>query len=349
MKRFLTLYIFLLTAITMSAQTGKTIYVWQQGNYTAMENVDSITFSLPGSEPDNPNVNPGGKTGIIKGGILDSATGLCLTAVGGSTYSYSADGTLSSILEPSDDVTLSFSYNPNQIKTAGTNFDGNYTFSTNADGCITNWAGTYTDEGDPGSEEATYEYDSDGHVVKLTYHNKYRETNSDGTVENLDEPGTVTLTWQDGLITQMIDEFESTDVVDGESSTEKYTTTCTLSYDSGYENPYHQWIPSFFDCVGIDGWGRLLAYAGLMGAGPRQLPSSIYFEEKSTDSDDESGTYVCSYSFNSDGTVAEAVTDNEKTAFTYGYVNQANSKSRAFAESKGSVARHHGMFRHARK
>lgn len=42
----------LLTFITMSAsaQGKRTVYVWQNGKYTAMENADSITFSLPGDD-----------------------------------------------------------------------------------------------------------------------------------------------------------------------------------------------------------------------------------------------------------------------------------------------------------
>lgn len=47
MKKIFTLMLLALSVLTASAQQTKTIYVWQNGAYTPMEAVDSVTFSAP--------------------------------------------------------------------------------------------------------------------------------------------------------------------------------------------------------------------------------------------------------------------------------------------------------------
>ena len=172
-------------------------------------------------------------------------------------------------------------------------------FTTNSNGFVTKSVYSYSGSDESREETTTYSYDSSGHLTKLSFSGKWEEEDDDETISE-SESGTITLTWSSGNLTKMVWTESYTD----EDGTEKETSTYNYNYDDAYENVTKQYVPTM-----IIYWGEepslggifdsaMLAYIGLLGVGPEELPVSVSIEKDDGDTD-----YECSYRLNSDGSV----------------------------------------------
>lgn len=113
-----------------------------------------------------------------------------------------------------------------------------------------------------------------------------------------------TLTWSDGNLTKLVQ--TETEIEDGDSYV--WTETKYFDYEDADENVTKQYVPTLLvlwkDHVWFGGQfdSSMLAYIGLLGVGPEELPVSVSGEDDE-DGDTWNYEYTCSYRFNSDGSV----------------------------------------------
>ena len=271
----------------------------------------------------------GGGSGSTTAGVVDPKSGLRLASYNSSydnySYYYTNDGKLDYINEweysSQYPYQYDFSYNPNKITETSPDGDEIMTFevSYNGSGYVTamdiSWD-VYNDEQDAwsGSERATLSYDGSGHLVK--YVSTCKESGiEDGQKFSYTEKNTGVLTWSNNQLTKAANNWE-TDNGDTNSA------IVTFEYDGSYDNPYRQWAPSLAEYA-LGGFSSLLAYVGLLGVGPTELPSSCsdYSESDYTDH------LKFSYTFGSEGALRYTYIDGARHSFGYDYTDSKETRT----------------------
>lgn len=263
------------------------------------------------SDDDDDNGGGGAGTSSTTVGEVVPGSGKKLLSAGEYKFYYSVDGKIKTI-KVDDYMRYEFTYSPNQIicdYAYNEDFEDKevYTVSYNGDGYISKMHFTETGSDEYGSwndsSTSTLSYDGEGHLVKVT--STFLEQGvEDGESYKESGTGTVTLTWENGLLTK----YES--VNKWEDGSEK--SIITYKYEDGKNwNKYKQYA----DIVGGD-YGF---YLGLYGNGPDYLPVSseyTWVEEYDDYKDSETYTESFAYEFNEDGTLHRA----GYTYFSYGTI-----------------------------
>lgn len=266
-----------------------------------------------------------GGSGSSEIGILDKKLGLRLTSVraayNGRTYDniryYYTDKNKLDYLDW-DGYKLDFSYNPNVI------------YDKNDDEEDITIDVVYSSEGyikkmnlkaaGGAIGTASYTYDSKGHLTKVSSSVK-------AYAENYNE--NITLTWKNDLLTRIV----WIDTIDEETDT--YTTNFNYDGDTSVENKYFQFAPGLMQFAGLgDGeYEEAFAYVGLLGKGPKQLPSSMTEDDR---------TYNFRYTLNDNGSLYSAYDGSYKTYYySYDYLNdQESTNAKSFMPTDKSAVRH---------
>ncbi len=229
-----------------------------------VDKIEKITFST--STPDIPPTPSGKHARVIQAGNFH--------------YFYDAEGRCNQIIDYNDNLELKINYADKTFVFNGTQVA---TFDIDSQGRITELAET----GGDGFVKSDYEYDTEGHLIKLTEVYSFPDEKYNGTM---------TFFWENGNMTHAIETLE-------EVGQETFTSKLEVSY-SEYENRHSQWT---FGMLEDNELG--ISIIGMFGTPPRDFPSTTCW-------DTDSPVHI-SYIFNHDGTV-NTETVGSKT-FEYRY------------------------------
>lgn len=298
-----------------------------------------------GESKDKEQSNSGSSTaGLIT--TDDDGDRIYLTAAGYLKFSYDSDMKLTKI------GSYEVSYNPFRLTSTNTGDNEELTISdinVSKNGYIThlksNQKEYYYGELDREINETyDFSYDSNGHLTKISA--SYSETgNDDGEKYKESSSATLTITWQNGLITKGAYNYSHSDGTRG-------TATCSFVYDDSFPNATKQYTLDF--CNEFFSDFEELFMVGYMGKGPDIHPNYLTEVWKETyDGDTEEGTNEShfTYSFNSNGTVKTSRTNSYSTnSYTYTTRSGANYAPPAFVPAQQQTAeqsesRHRGFFK----
>ena len=260
-------------------------------------------------------------SGSTTAGVIDKSTGLRVKGVGNHTIYYADDGRIDHI-SWSSRSRWDFTYNPNKI-IRGNDEEDVINVDYNGSGYLSGMSWSFTEhEGGTTytiNSRLTFSYDGSGHLIKLSGSGSDVETKNGQRYESTTS-GSYTLTWKNNYLMQVVMNNTTKSTKEGNMSD---TETWTFAYDENYENVFCQWTPSiiewFTDREDIE---AVLAYVGLMGIGPKILPSSaVYHYESDEDGRTYSGDrpYSYRYGLNSDGSVAYTSVNSTRYNFSYDY------------------------------
>lgn len=294
-------------------------------------------------------------------GVIEGKANVRVTQVGRYRFYYDKKGRVDQIEDNYSD--FRFSYSPNKvICTDEDNYEEELSISYNSNGYVSRIEGS--SEGKEGNEtwsisgSASYSYDGKGHITRIS--SQWKEIDSEDG-KKYSETGTVSIdfTWKNDLL-MTITENEKY-VEDGDTETAQSSQTFTYDTENDkYLNEYLQYVPCFseeLEGVGDGDVEEPMSYIGLMGKGPRYLPTSSKKEwSEYYDGRDHSGSYSRTYQYglNADGTIAYASSNNSSRIY-YSYSTLSNDdydKVQKFVvptdqsgKMKGIV---HRMFSHSR-
>ncbi len=286
-------------------------------------------------------------------GVIDKKTGLRVKAFGDYKVYYLDDGRIDYIRD--NYGKWSFSYSPNKISFTetynGYNSDEEVIrVSYNSSGYLSSTSfsdsGLYDGEKWTESSEATLSYDGNGHLTKIAGSGKASGTEK-GYTYNDTWTFSYTLTWRNNLLLQVV--WTEKETGNGEIETETETWSFAYENDS-YENEYKQWTPSITQW--LDDIEEFFAYVGLLGVGPKMLPSSAekyeeeYYDGKMHTDED---SYWFGYGFNKNGAVSYSSINSTRYDFSYDYaeINSKNTRSDISQErERGNTL--HRLFKRSR-
>ena len=310
-------------------------------------------------------------TGSSTAGLIETTSGttLRINSVGSTYYDYE-DGQLVGI---DADEYFEVSHNPFVISSD----DGDLSLScssikVNGNGYITfmNLKESYEDddESDSGSGSVKFSYDNNGHLTKVTFSasgsGKYTE---DGETYSYSASisSATTFTWNGNLLLESTCTYTGSGKEAGYSWKEVENYTVTFENSTSYPNATYQYTPNITRLLGEifdTDLFKALAYIGYLGKGPSYHPVGYDYEEEFQDSydgeveweDENSYSYSCSYSLNSDGSVNYSSRGSSKTYFTYSLYGvsddddevktRASVKETPSSEEGHSVRKHRGLF-----
>ena len=259
---------------------------------------------------DDDDVAPG--QGTPSSGTGQLSSGLRVTRVGDYTFEYDSEGRLTRVSE-GNYYSYKFSYNPNKITEEYYGDDEeSYSVGYNSNGYMSSLSYEYVDGDESESGRASFSYDGEGHLIKITTTAKESGYDYDGPYSSFDE-GTLNLIWKDGRLTNVVDKYSWKDS-DGDSGNE----TDTWTYDFGnnvLENKYLQFPPSILRSI-IEDYD-FLGYVGILGNGPKYLPSSAKYVEVENGDVVEEHSYSYSYGFNNDGSLSYCISDGSRYGYSY--------------------------------
>lgn len=264
----------------------------------------------------------------LSAGVLDKDSGLRLKKVGSYSFFFNDNGQLDYLTDGSN-IKYDFSYNPDKIVYSSQNKE-EYVISVsyNKFGYITSVSTTSNNkDGFSLKSNSSCFYDGNGHIVSSSAYGEESETQA-GTTYNARWTTNGTCTWKDDLLVR-VEYTENYETDDG--YTETTTETWTFTYDEDLNNnPLCQWAPSFEKYLGS--FEIAIAYVGLMGTGPRALPTSAkhhsdnYYNGKSHTTDE---SYTYRYGFNTDGSISYAYVNNSRYNFSYDYAKTEEVETRS--------------------
>lgn len=238
-----------------------------------------------------------------------------LTSVGGICFGYDENGNLESVSD--SDETYYIEGNKIDMNYEGEDGAYNINFSLNAAGFITkiNMScdlkyGSYYDKQ---NFTYTFEYDSNGQMIKTKANGSGKWNYGDGDSGSAEAEGTGKLTWLDGKLIK----YESEGVTSGYEDGEQYNDVekVIVNYEYGtLANPIRQnpvaisdmcngEMFSFFGCV------------GLFGVGPAYFPVSC--SQTFTGDWPEYNNYNFSYILNDNGTIRVEYYNNRPIYYYY--------------------------------
>ena len=178
---------------------------------------------------------------------------------------------------------------------------GTWTISFNNDGYVSK----VTMKDDEGSTTINMNYNSNHQLANGT--NTYSYTWDGGKEEGVSK---LTFTYEGSVLKTATWQDTWTEVSDGKSN--KYTATHTASFRGNENsNPYGQWTPNLLETA-LDAEESMaaLGYAGCLGRASSAMTASIEVvdvaPDESWDDYKYTGTYDCSYEYNSHGALAMA-------------------------------------------
>ena len=290
-----------------------------------MASFATIAFYSCGDDDDD--VAPGKGTPSSEAGLLDKSSGLRVRSVGNYTFEYDSKGRIDYVSEGSY-FGYKFTYNPNKI--TGEYYgeeELSYAVGYNGNGYMSSLSYNYSDENETGT--ATLTYDSDGHLTQVS--TSYKEGKyEDGVRYYESEQGTSTMTWKNGRLTKAVAKLTWKER-DGDSGTE--TDTWTFDYSDyaleNYYNKYLQMPHPILRAFDLDD-GEFMAYVGLLGNGPKYLPSSaerVRVEYENGEEDRDERHYSFSYGFNNDGSLSYCNDDGSRYSYSYDYSGADSHKA----------------------
>ena len=298
-------------------------------------------------------------------GVIAGKANVRVTQVGNYRFYYDDKGRIDKIKDGNYEE-YHFKYNPNKVIWYDSDegySDDEVSISYNSNGFVSkveaSSSGKDGSDSWQGSGSASYSYDGQGHLTRIS--SSWKETGTEDG-ERYSDVWTVStvLTWKNDMLVKIVEDEK--DIEDGETETDNSIVTFTYATDNldNYLNEYYQCDPSFAKELEGIGDGELeeaLAYVGLMGKGSKYLPMSSkkeweeYYDGKTHEG---SSSYTHKYGFNSNGTISYATVNN--TRYNYSYSDMDNddrgSKSKikiAQKESNGkrvSIVRR--LFSHPR-
>lgn len=275
-------------------------------------------FVSCGDDDDNP-------APMTNAGVLDKNSGLRVLSVGYYTFEYDSKGRINYVSEDSY-YGYKFTYNPNKmISEHHGEEERSYTVGYNGNGYISSLSYNDSDEDRVRTGTVTFSYDAEGHLTQVseTCKKRYYDERSDGSWQY-----TCTMTWKNGRLTKAVDKYKEEE--DGEYETA--TLTCTFNYsDYAMENYYNKYLqipPSIIlRTIEVDG-AEFMAYVGLLGNGPKYLPSSAELVEVENENGKEKRKerfYSFSYGFNTDGSLSYC--NDNGTHYSYSYTHSSGADS----------------------
>ena len=235
-------------------------------------------------------------------GVLDNELGLRVMSVGNYKYTYMDDGRLDYVMDRR--FKYEFSYSPNRIDSMDVSYTSKGYLKSVSQNTKSNQA------------SANYTYDGDGHLTKITSSVKGEDDNYRCDV---------TLTWKNDLLRKIvwIDEYYD----DGDTYTDRYTSVFEYDVEKNVENLFLQFAPSLMQFSGL-GDGEIeeaLAYVGMLGKGPKYLPSSCETEVEEDEGDGKvdrrTRTKTFQYGFNIDGALSYVTINSERINYKYDFLD----------------------------
>ncbi len=264
------------------------------------------------------------------GGNAVIMDGTRLTSVGDIKISYDSEGRVYRFGDDTGYVEID--YKNGLIIPSGYNEDGVlFKVKFNGKGYISsltqNWRYDDFDEWSEGIGTASFSYDGDGHLVKVTTTTS-EDYSENGESGKYSEKSTIELTWRNG---NLIHVAQNGTESDGYEWSEDYA----LGYNM-QENKFRQMTWSQFSCI-FEKFSYM-ACVGMFGVGSELLPSRI----EETD-DGYSDTTDLRFTLNSNGTIASEKIDGYTYRYGYGDVAVVRSASDAkiFPSTKGIFFRTH--------
>lgn len=292
-------------------------------------------------------------------GVITGKANVRVTQVGTYRFYYDDKGRIDHILDGNYEG-YRFTYNPNKViwydVSSGKDED-EVSISYNSKGFVSKLdASTSGEDGTYAwntTGSASYSYDGQGHLVKIT--SSWKETGTeDGERYTEEGNGTTVFTWQNDLLVSVYQ--EETEKEDGEMETSKSTITYTYATDNldDYLNEYFQYAPSISNRLEGMGDGELeeaLAYVGLMGKGPKYLPMSSQEEwEEYYDGRTRTGSpsYTYRYGFNNNGTLSYATVNGYRYSYSYSNLDEDESNAKPYMKvaSKERYGKRDNIVRH---
>ena len=277
---------------------------------------------------DDGGVTPPGQSEIEK------ETGMRLTRVGNYRFNYDDKGRCIGMESISgyDDDDFTIDWDKGEFIATDSDDDmerAPVKFKTNSKGYITeftqSWNYKEEDYSSKGSGKASLSYDKSGHLTKATYDSSESGT-EDGEKFTFKGSSVYTLTWENGNLVNLTDEWEFLE--DGER--EKGTDSYEVTYDRTAENVYKQWTEGLLDQVLNFAFCKL-GHVGMFGVGTANFPSNIEIDEEGYHTN-----YSVSVSTNND----DLISSERVGGWTYNYsYDDVDTRSAAFDNTLPAKAR----------
>ncbi len=266
----------------------------------------------------------GGTSDMPASPVITTESGqkLLLTSVGDVQYTYDNAGFCTGIDGYDDDENWVIRYKPFKITVdygPDTQID-ECTGTFNSKGFLKSLSVTINGDEENLKDNLLFAYDAENHLIKSTtsYFFQWKEE-YDGEVYVGSEKGegTTSFIWTDGNLTKGICAWSCIYSEDGEKFYETEKEDYTITYGET-PNKYLQY-PNALDFLLDYGLGM----TGMMGAGPRMLPSKVEYKGESDYGDgdvekwEESHRYE--YTLNEDGTIASETSYYGNGTYDYTY------------------------------
>ena len=231
---------------------------------------------------------------------------------------------------------------------------GQYEITLSTNSLVSKVTYTYNEKESDGSYEKSnavvnFTY-SGGHFASATGTSTYLYYDASRN-EKEESIGKVTMkaTWSGGNLMKFTSKYTEQGVDDGERYSESWSEDYTMGY-SGQANTFGQ-MP-FYIASEIQGDGVLgaLATVGLLGTGPKELPTGYVLEEIEDD-DVETSAVTLGFKLNSNGSIRTETKNSSRTVtYTYNDVDtRAAGPEQLKAMALGVKSAFGKMHRHHRK
>lgn len=198
------------------------------------------------------------------------------------------------------------------------------------------------------TSNASLSYDGSGHLTKIASSYSGNSSDSEGSWSESGN-ATYSLSWTSNRLAS----FKGVSKYKDEDGTYSTSFSIIYSYNNATENPLHQWAPSLAYYLAEEDEGsleELLAYAGLFGTGPAELPSAMTYESTDEDGKTYEGSDSFAYTFNANGSLATARVQNNTVRFSYDYLtNDSVNASKAMLKPVKAIKGGLLLHKHNRK
>lgn len=131
--------------------------------------------------------------------------------------------------------------------------------------------------------------------------------------------GSAKIVWNNGNLTRCVLESKTTFKENGKKYNESYHGTYTISYGNK-ENTFRQ-MPYYLskEILDAEELGGVLGALGLLGVGPKELPSGYVLVDYDEDGDEDTETRTYAFTQNSNGSIKTESKNSSGSIITYNY------------------------------